>query len=1132
MIRILKITLSSLAVLLLVVSAVAWWLLSNEAFLKRQAADLVYELTGRNLRIDGSLTLAIGSTSTVVANDVYLSNADWADRNDMLRIGSLNFQLDSLSLFSDQVYLHNIEVNNLDMNLEDDAEGNNWNLFQASEADRAVGRLPVRFERLELNGIAVSYSASNRELPLEFRIDSGLLEQREDDQLILNVEGSVDSLPLQITGDAGPFNALIYGGEFSHQLELTMGEISFHSAASLEDGSSVSGLYLGVDLQGPDFTPITDLFGLPEVSDDPFEMRLILDARQGAAMLDLTGSMGQAEVSAEGDMDDLLNPTEAHGILQVIGLDISNLAEIFGIGSLPESPYRLDLDANLEEGRIVVNLATVDLGTDLLVLEGELGSAPEFLNSRLNFSVAGEDLSRWDSLLNLPLLELAPFTLEGSVGNDSQGALSSTIRLNYAGNELAIEGPLGLPPQLKDVELAFNLRSSDVGELLGMLGAEGLPASPVEAQGQALWSDEGVDLSRVDLSLQDNSAQFDAFISLGDEFSGSSIEGQLDSPSAASLGELLGQAGLPDQQLRISGSARPADAGIEFEIEEGRIGDIQLTLRGQVPDLESAQGIEVDFTVAMPSLRAAAIVVEDVELPDLPFDATGHVAREAGLTRFADVEARLGNSNFRIDGGWSDQESYSGSYASIAASGPNLAEILNLPALQSLPQDFSADAQWRRTDSADVFDDLQMSMGSLSARIDGSVDDLFAPAQLALNVHVEGSDASVLNEPMGLSLGAEAFELVTDYEGSFESFDLTNLQVAVGANAVAGDLAIVLTEPAGISGRLNSEFLDVSPWISWNFAEADGGIENGPPLRSDLVFTDEPLPEIEVSAIPVELDVSVDAVVMDEVTFNNVRFGLQSNDQLLRLSPLQIGGIDGNSIVGSLQLDVSGEILEVEAEIQASNFRFGFIAIEGQALDTVPSADLFFDITGSGSTYRQMASSLDGHFRLQLGEGQISNIDRNIIVSDVLRELIRVLNPFARSRPYTNLECAIVAAEIVSGRATVDPMIVQTQNVTILSSGSIDLNTEDIDLTFNSRERTGIGINPGIVVNPFIKLGGRMSDPSLALDPLGGLVIGGVAVATGGVSLLARSLGDRYLRDPDPCGTAVEDLMARDGAGN
>ncbi|MDH3940911.1 MAG: hypothetical protein OET46_07975, partial [Xanthomonadales bacterium] len=115
-----------------------------------------------------------------------------------------------------------------------------------------------------------------------------------------------------------------------------------------------------------------------------------------------------------------------------------------------------------------------------------------------------------------------------------------------------------------------------------------------------------------------------------------------------------------------------------------------------------------------------------------------------------------------------------------------------------------------------------------------------------------------------------------------------------------------------------------------------------------------------------------------------------------------------------------------------------------------------------------------------------------------------------------------------SGLITAFPLIVQTRELTILSEGTVDMNTEKIDLSFNTKPRTGIGLSTGMIINPLIKVGGKLAAPAVEIDPAGTLKSGGLAVATIGISLLAKSLSDRFLSSPDPCGDARKEILKYD----
>ena len=98
----------------------------------------------------------------------------------------------------------------------------------------------------------------------------------------------------------------------------------------------------------------------------------------------------------------------------------------------------------------------------------------------------------------------------------------------------------------------------------------------------------------------------------------------------------------------------------------------------------------------------------------------------------------------------------------------------------------------------------------------------------------------------------------------------------------------------------------------------------------------------------------------------------------------------------------------------------------------------------------------------------------------------------------------------------------QTDKMTVVAKGEVDLQTENIHFVFNTKLRKGIGISASMVVNPFVSVTGTLLKPVVGLDPAAVVVKGTVAVATVGISLLVKSLADRFLSSKDPCGDALK----------
>jgi hypothetical protein len=102
-------------------------------------------------------------------------------------------------------------------------------------------------------------------------------------------------------------------------------------------------------------------------------------------------------------------------------------------------------------------------------------------------------------------------------------------------------------------------------------------------------------------------------------------------------------------------------------------------------------------------------------------------------------------------------------------------------------------------------------------------------------------------------------------------------------------------------------------------------------------------------------------------------------------------------------------------------------------------------------------------------------------------------------------------------------MVVQSERLNILASASIDLSTEGLNVEINTIPQKGLGLSLSTLVNPYVRVIGTLAAPKLSLNQESALIEGGAAIATGGLSILALGLKDRFLSDKHPCDTAVSE---------
>jgi hypothetical protein len=165
----------------------------------------------------------------------------------------------------------------------------------------------------------------------------------------------------------------------------------------------------------------------------------------------------------------------------------------------------------------------------------------------------------------------------------------------------------------------------------------------------------------------------------------------------------------------------------------------------------------------------------------------------------------------------------------------------------------------------------------------------------------------------------------------------------------------------------------------------------------------------------------------------------------------------------------------------------------------------------------EILASSNGKLSVRHGAGQVRDFLSSQVFGDVIVQILGILNPTRKSQNYMNLECIIYDVGIENGVASVDNFALQTDKVTMLAKGNVDFESEALSISMRAKPREGIGISIGGVANSFLRLGGTLQDPKLQVDAASSVTTTGAAVATGGLSLLARGLWDRATAQIDIC---------------
>ena len=1057
--RFISITLIVIAVLAVLLVSVAAWLIHDEDFLKAQLGKQAFKYTGRELVVSGPLRIELGRETSIHAEGLVFSDADWNDRANMVEVGQLGIRIDIPSLFNDRkpaipwIQVHDCSIDLL----ENESGQKNWDVLPPKAEDDADKQnekphMPVELGELSIKNCRFSLDTPRRTRQVQLMVQEISLNRNANDRVTGLVVGTVNGEDYRLDGWLEPARAFLQGGPVEHDLQIHFGQVSLQSSGIIADAKTLKGAEIKARFQGPSMEHLLENLSLPLFSEGDFDFRLNLDTVDSMTRLDIDGDLGSVDLLADGELDRLVKPTAGNVAASLEGPNLEALGMALGIEGLLNAPYLIEAKANFEGSVVNVVESEVHAAGDMLQVSGTIDTRDGMPDSALDIRLESNEIGRWAPVAGQPAVEWGALSLAGSLAIDSAGLLTIDTGTDFRQSHLEARGSLGPLAGPYQPDLSFSFQSGNPGSLLQLAGIDNFPAEAVHFEGQASYAEKHINISQFALDFAGNHAEVAGVLNLSQKFSGSELDVSLDIRDVAELGRLFGKQDLPAQPLALNGTLKPEGKGLAFDIKQSKLGEIGLSLNGRIADLEKPLGVDAEFDVSLPDLDLLSAVLPDIAWPPGAFKAAGRLHNEAELTRLQDVNLELGEIRASITG------------------------------------------------------------------------NLLHDNRFDLQINMQGPDATALAELVGQPLEARPFSLDTGLSGSPDVLSFEKILLTLGKSRVEGDLEIGLGKPVQINGVLHAPYLDLRNWKTE--ATEEEAPDDKP--RSNFVFDDTPILVVRDYGLEADALITIDVLDLGNTQLKNIEVGLLLEKNFLELRPLSISGMGGGSLSGDIRLDGRQATPILHYDLHARDLRAGLGSSVGQDRSTWPAGNIDLVIDGSGHTLREVASSLNGKIRINYGEGLLAMAGLEFLMSDFISELLSTLNPFAESSEYTHMECAVMAADITDGQVAVLPIIFNTDQVTILSQGKIDLVTEKIDLSFNTKARKGIGVSASALINPFIKVGGRLNDPTVELDPEGTVVRGGIAVATVGLSILARSMSDRFLSSKDPCGDALKELAKRD----
>ncbi|MBT8050168.1 MAG: AsmA family protein [Gammaproteobacteria bacterium] len=831
-------------------------------------------------------------------------------------------------------------------------------------------------------------------------------------------------------------------------------------------------------------------------------------------------TLGSVTLESSGSVADTTTWSGPDISTRFSGPEISKVLARLGLPAFSEGAF--DFRAKLSNEGDLSRL-DVDGGLGKLYIDavGSFDRLKAPSRGHLRANATGPDLAALGGAFGVPNLVASSFEARLALRFDGPSLVVEQAGVSTDNDRLDLSGMISMEQEWAGSSLDIELRSDRIdpwlaphAEMAGPVGAVSLTGNvAVDATGQL----------SIDARGQTLDTEVSAKGSLGTLAGGLTpdLEIGLRTEHPPVAGAAFGVQKLPDAPLNVKGALRLDENRLVTDGMDIRLGPHSARVSGAVPIGGGVEGSQADVSLDIPDLAALGQLFDIRDLPAAPLRLDGEVATEGKGLRFLVRRGEAGALRLHLDGRIADLD---------VPLGIDLEYDIGLPGLSVLDR-WLPDLAWpdgevtargrleHQQDRVNIAETIVTLAGD-EARLEGDVY-LEDKPRLDVLLITKLPDLARWEELAGRPLPGIPVDLTTRVAGNAEALSFHQLDFRAGVSQLKGDIAVVQGETLRISAELTSPRLDLDTWVIREEAPAEAQ-PKGEPRR--FLLDDTEIPSLGELGVEIDLDLSVAHVNLPNTHYSDVSIALLLQDGRLEIEPFGLKGSGGGRFDGMLRFDERGDLPMLELDLNADNMPFLAGAREGQDPATLPHANLVLSLRSAGQTHRELAESLGGRMRLNVGPGQLASSNYSFLVNDFVAELLNTLNPFAKSEEFTSLDCAVIAADVASGQVTLDPIILHLERLTVISKGLIDLDSEQLDLTFNSKQRKGLGISASDLVKPFIKVGGTLASPSIELDPSGG----GLAVATLGLSILADSLVGRYLSSKDPCGDALQRLEKRD----
>jgi AsmA protein len=359
-------------------------------------------------------------------------------------------------------------------------------------------------------------------------------------------------------------------------------------------------------------------------------------------------------------------------------------------------------------------------------------------------------------------------------------------------------------------------------------------------------------------------------------------------------------------------------------------------------------------------------------------------------------------------------------------------------------------------------------VGATALKAKGTITDVAQLTALDLAIDIRGKTMSELYDVVGIAF-PETTPYVThgrlvkgDKMLRYEKFSGT-----VGESDLAGTLQFDLGgKRAFMHGALDSKVL--------NLADLGPLVGTDQPKESG-VLPDMPFDSNRWDSIDADVRIKADSIQRPkQLPLEHLATRIQMRDKVLSLEPFEFG-IAGGRIAGTIKMDGQQEPIAGNVNLRVKNLelpKFFPTLKEGQS--SIGDINGLIELVGRGDSVAQLLGNSNGKVGLYLDGGKISRFMMELAAMDIWG----VARVKLKGDDTIDIRCAIADFGVKDGLMNTNAFVFDTQVVNIEGTGTINLKTEELDLTLNPhpKDRSVASLNSPLYIR------GTFGAPKVAPD--------------------------------------------------